>query len=114
MSGRAAGFCAGFAVPGHMNPLGGRGMGGWRRGGGGGRGGRGWRNRFCATGVPGWQRAGMGVHPPGAASFAGEQQFDTLKSQAEHLENALADIRKRIEEVQETAADAKGADPHGA
>jgi len=99
-------------------------MGGWRRGGGS-RGGRGWRNRFYATGLPGWQRAGMGVCPPGAAPFvdssvaiaspaAGEQQLDTLKSQAEHFENVLADIRRRIEEVQKTAVDAKGAAPRGA
>ncbi len=125
MSGRAAGFCAGYGVPGYMNPFGGRGIGGWGRGGGGGRGGRGWRHRFYATGQPGWQRAGMGVRPTGAAPFvdspvavaspvACEQQLEMLKSQAEQFENALADIRRRIEEVQKTAVDAMGAAPHGA
>jgi len=62
MTGRAAGFCAGYPVPGYMNPIPGGGYGGWGRGlwGGGGRG-RGWRNWYRATGLPGWARAGMGL-----------------------------------------------------
>ena len=52
MTGRAAGYCAGYPVPGFMNAVGGRGFGGW-----GGRGGRGRRNWFYATGLTGWQRA---------------------------------------------------------
>jgi len=32
MTGRAAGYCAGYPVPGYMNPVGGRGYGGWGRG----------------------------------------------------------------------------------
>lgn len=62
MTGRAAGYCAGYPVPGYMNPVGGRG-GAWGGGGAwgwGGRGGRGRRNWFHATGMPGWQRAAMG------------------------------------------------------
>ncbi len=115
MSGRAAGFCAGYGVPGYMNPVGGRGVGRWGRGGGGGRGGRGWRHRFYATGLPGWQRMGMGVAPVGVAPVpaapaaavavpvASQQQLDVLKSQAEYFEGALADIRKRIEELENQA-----------
>jgi len=49
MSGRAAGFCAGYGAPGYANPVGGGGFGG--RGGG-----RGRRNRYYATGQPGWSR----------------------------------------------------------
>ncbi len=110
MTGRAAGYCAGYAAPGYVNQVGGRGFGG---GGRGGRGGRGRRNQFYATGLTGWQRAGMGfpafggaVPPvaPYAAPFppaaSGEQQLDALKGQAEYLEDALAGIRKRIEELQ--------------
>lgn len=67
MTGRAAGYCAGYGVPGFMNPIPGGGYGGWGRGYGaggpgfwGGRGrGRGWRNSYRATGLPGWPRAGM-------------------------------------------------------
>jgi hypothetical protein len=62
MTGRAAGYCAGYPVPGFMNPVPGRGFGGWGRGGGG----WGRRNRFYATGLTGWQRAAYG-HP----AFAG-------------------------------------------
>ena len=54
MTGRAAGYCAGYSVPGYQNPIPGRGFAG--RGGGGG--GRGWRNRYFATGVPGWAAFG--------------------------------------------------------
>ena len=110
MTGRAAGYCAGYAVPGYANPVGGRGFWGFGRGGGGGRG---WRNQFYATGLPGWQRAAMGypafggAMPPAApypAPFAtamsGEQQLDGLKGQAEYLEDALDGIRKRIEELE--------------
>ena len=63
MSGRAAGYCAGFGMPGSANPASGRGFGmGFGRGQGfvgkGGGGGRGWRHMFYATGLPGWMRFG--------------------------------------------------------
>ena len=108
MTGRAAGYCAGYAVPGYANPVGGQAP--WRRGRGGG--GRGWRNRFYATGLTGWQRAAMGypafggavpapVPYPGplAPALSREQELDALKGQAEYFQDALEDIRKRIEEL---------------
>ncbi len=60
MTGRAAGYCAGYGMPGYMNPVpgGGWGMGrGWGRGFGWGRGrGRGWgRGRGFGRGR-GWGR----------------------------------------------------------
>ena len=110
MTGRAAGYCAGYPVPGYMNPVGGRGFWGWGRGRGGGRG---WRNWFYATGLTGWQRAAMGypafggvVPPvvPYAAPFtpamSTEQQLDALKGQAEYFEDALEGIRKKITELE--------------
>ncbi len=124
MTGRAAGFCAGYGVPGYANPVGGRGFGGFfgrGRGGGRGGGGRGWRNRFYATGLTGWQRAAMGPVPyataapfpaggsyPAAAPAAmnAEQELQALKGQAEYFEDALDGIRKRIEELE--AADKNG------
>lgn len=67
MTGRAAGYCAGYGMPGYLNPIFGRGYGGWGRGyGGWGRGYGGWgggwghRNWYYATGLPGWARAGWG------------------------------------------------------
>ena len=109
MTGRAAGYCAGYLAPGFMSPVGGRGYGGWGRGGGG----RGRRNWFHATGLTGWQRAAMGSPGfggavPGAGAYAAplapamgrQQQLDALKGQAEYLEDALDGIRKRIEELE--------------
>ncbi len=117
MTGRAAGYCAGYSVPGYMNPMGGRGFGAFGRG----RGGGGWgrRNWFYASGLPGWQRAGLGMGaygygatpvpsaaygvPAAAPTVTREQELDTLKGQAEYFEDALESIKKRIEELQATA-----------
>ncbi len=103
MTGRAAGYCAGYAGPGYMNPTGGRGF--WGRGMG--RGGWGRRNWFRATGMPGWQRAAYGMPAFGAgAAYAqpyaptAEQQLDVLKSEAGYLEDALEDVKKRIDELE--------------
>ncbi|MGC9455068.1 MAG: DUF5320 domain-containing protein [Phycisphaerae bacterium] len=107
MSGRAAGFCAGYGVPGYANPVGGRGWGrGFGRGGGFGR-----RNWYYATGLTGWQRAAMGTpawgappaaaYPPAAYPAAGpEDEAEALKAQAQNLQEALEDIRKRLNELQ--------------
>ena len=112
MTGRAAGYCAGYAAPGFANAAGGRGFWGMGRGGGFG-GGRGRRNRFYATGMTGWQRAAVGypayggampVAAPYAAPYApamsAEQQLDALKGQAEYFADALEGIRKQIEELE--------------
>ena len=117
MTGRAAGYCAGYPTPGYMNPVGGGGGGGFGRGRGGG-GGWGRRNQFYATGLTGWQRAGMGVpaygmppaYPtPNVAPFGPaatvEQELDALKGQAEYFGDALKEIGKRIEELQASASE---------
>ncbi len=110
MTGRAAGYCAGYGVPGYMNPIPGRlglGFGRGFRGGG-----RGRRNWYYATGLPGWVRAGYGMpawgaYPPaGAPAFGAwpqmtkEQQIEALKGQAEYFEDVLDGIRKRLEELE--------------
>ena len=111
MTGRGAGYCAGFPVPGYANTTPVRGLFGRGRGGGG----RGRRNRYGATGLTGWQPAGMDMAPYGAmpappaqaAPYPGafapavtkEQELDALKSQAEYFEGTLEEIRKRIEEL---------------
>ena len=106
MTGRAAGYCTGSAVPGYMNAPVGRGF----LGGGGGRGGRGRRNRFYATGLTGWQRAAAGqpafaggqptavpqAGPDTAADVSKEQELDLLKRRAEGVANTLDEINKRI------------------
>jgi hypothetical protein len=89
-------------VPGFVNRAGGFGFFGGGRGGGG----RGWRNRFYATGLTGWQRAGF--WPWGAQGAPGlpygapsrEAELGALKDQAGYFESALAAIRKRIEALE--------------
>jgi len=100
MTGRAAGYCAGYAAPGFASAWGGRGgFGGFGRGGG-----RGWRNRFYATGMTGWQRAGWGAYPlPSAAPVVSpETELEALKSQARSFQGALDGIQKRIEELEKS------------
>jgi len=93
MTGRGAGFCAGFALPGNVNATVGRGMG---------RGGRGWRNQFYATGLCGWQRAAAAASVTAPAAMASsDQELAALKGQAENLQAALDQIRRRIDEVVE-------------
>ncbi len=107
MTGRAAGFCAGFGMPGYSNPALGRGfaMGSGRERGGrqrqfcrGGRGGRGWRDMFYATGRPGWLRFG-GDAAPGPA-FDPELEKLALKNQAEILQRELDFVKKRLGDIE--------------
>ena len=100
MTGRAAGFCAGFSAPGYMNPIGERGFRGQGRGFGGRGRARGWRNRFCATGLPGWARAVYGFSGPVAPTPIAEQEVEGLKQQAEFLQNSLSQISERIEQLE--------------
>jgi hypothetical protein len=94
MTGRAAGYCAAFDVPGYMNAMPGRRFaagfgGGW---------GRGWRHWYYATGLPGWAR--FGYSPAwGVAPATREQEADALRAQAKTLQEQLEAINKRIEEL---------------
>ena len=112
MTGRAAGYCAGYGVPGYMNPGPGRGGGYW----GGRGGGRGRRNWYRATGMPGYARAARGMPawggptaPPYAGGYAPygapspEEELQTLKQQAEYMEQDLSEIRERIQELENEA-----------
>ncbi len=107
MTGRGAGYCAGYNVPGYTNPVSGRGFWGAGRGGGFGGGGRGHRNMYYATGLPGWTRYGEPpyVAPYGAQPFASqttpEQELGYLKDQAKYFQDSLENINKRISEMEE-------------
>jgi hypothetical protein len=103
MTGRAAGYCAGYPVPGFSRAV---------YGGGHGRGGRGWRNQYFATGLTGWQRGGYAYtggaapgylpnYPAHAAGYSRENELNVLKGQAEYLEDSLAGINQRIKELEE-------------
>ncbi len=97
MTGRAAGYCAGFGVPGYMNPVPGR---GWGRGFWGRGPGRGWRHWFRATGLPGWLRWGWWCTPPSAQAVPPETEKQWLKNQAEFPQARLDAIRKRLSELE--------------
>jgi hypothetical protein len=86
MSGRAAGYCAGYPVPGYMNSARG---GFWGRGRG-----RGWGRGF------GWAR-GFGFWPASIPAQTPEQELDGLKQQAELLQSSLNEINSRIEQLQQ-------------
>ncbi len=96
MTGRAAGFCVGYQMPGYMNPVGGRGY--WGRG----------RGRGFGWGRAGygWPAYGGAVGPyayggaPYAPGLTAQQELDGLKGQAEYLEDNLDGIKKRIEEIE--------------
>ncbi len=127
MTGRAAGYCAGYPTPGFMSPIPGRGFG-WGRGRGWGRGfGRGRGFGWGAAAPYGWGATsyGYGVPPVAGAPYGGgvppvagvpygggspygygvpgvtrEQELDGLKGQAEYLEDALDGVRKAMQELQ--------------
>jgi hypothetical protein len=105
MTGRAAGYCAGFAMPGYGNPAPGRGFGmGFGRGRGfGGRGfgggGRGWRHWYYATGLPGGLRSGWWGAPPSYAAPTPTAERDYLEGVAESLQGQLNDIKKRLDQL---------------
>jgi hypothetical protein len=89
MTGRAAGYCAGYSVPGYMNPV-------FGRGGGFGRGfGRG----------SGWKRA---IYPYQAhyrynaphPVYTVEEEANMLADEAKALENELEVVKKRIKELE--------------
>ena len=106
MTGRAAGFCAGFETPGFANPIAGRGMGmgrgrssGFGGGFGGGRGGgRGWCNMFYATGLPGWMRVAAPQVPNAPAMPETEKQ--SLQGYAASLQQQLDAIKQRIAAIE--------------
>ncbi len=119
-TGRAAGFCAGYAQPGYTNPVVGRG-GGFGFG-------RGFARVFCrglGLGFRGGRRGGWGVGtgqaPYGApaipyaagipaaygAGLTPAQEVDALKGQAEYFTNALEGIKQRIAELAVVSEDDK-------
>lgn len=109
MTGRAAGYCAGYPVPGFMNPWGGRGMGmAWGRGGGFGMGmawRRGWGGRFFGRRFAAYQPApwaGWGYPGPFGAAPTREQELEMLREQADWLKEQMEGVSERIKELEES------------
>lgn len=107
MTGRAAGYCAGYPVAGFMSSNTGRSFGrGLGRGLRGGRGWGGYRGMpYGAYAYP-YDAAYRVPSAPNALPYgfspgpSPEQEADLLKGQAEYLEDALQGIKKRITELE--------------
>ncbi len=112
MTGRGAGYCAGFSAPGYANPMPGRGFGmgagrGFGRGAGMGFGrgaGRGFRRggyRNMCYGGPGLTPFGdYPAHPGAYPQPDPEWEKNALKNQAEALSSELDFIKARLEELE--------------
>ncbi|MEW5692916.1 MAG: DUF5320 domain-containing protein [Candidatus Hydrogenedentota bacterium] len=112
MTGRAAGYCAGYPVPGYMNPVPAR---GWGFGFGFGRrfrGGFGWGRRWGGWFGPGRgframygygraqaRRFGLYPYGPNLDPYA---QVDELKEYASMLEQELIDVKQELNELNKT------------
>jgi hypothetical protein len=91
MTGRAAGFCAGWGIPGFANNVPGRGLGmGYGRG-----------RRFLGGGF-GRGGYGRGIYP---YPFDSESERRVLKNQADALQSELEFIKKRLSEIESAASD---------
>jgi hypothetical protein len=115
MTGRGAGYCAGFGAQGRENTARGRGLGigflgghGYRnRGFGGGR--RGWWNRLFALDPPGWMHFG-GCAAPNRYQTTDqkpdpEMETQVLQNQAKILRERLDSIEKRLAEIKTGTAE---------
>ncbi len=119
MTGRGMGYCAGYPVPGFMNPVPGFGFWryrqiGFRRPPGMGGRGRGYMNMFYATGLPGWARLGWTyprvIQPVQRFPIQPiiskeqeiqllEQEINALEEEKKSLEQELESIRQRLNEL---------------
>jgi len=105
MTGRAAGYCAGYSVPGYANPVGGYGRG---RGRGFGRGwGRGFGRGWYMYPPPGIvQPAYPQVYTPTTQKQSPEQEVTALEdyqkelvAEKADLEREMGDVKARIEDL---------------
>ncbi len=98
MTGRAAGYCAGNAVPGYANT-------GWGRGGAGlGRA----FGRGLGLGFRGGRGRGAVAYAPPYAMPASEQEHAAVQDQVACLLDALEGIRKRIDDLESAKPAAQG------
>ncbi len=101
MTGRGAGYCAGYNMPGYLNNAGGRnfGMGFGRGAGFGGRGGRGggfgFRNRFIASGLASFGGIFAVSNPDQDPGL----EKKILDNRAEALQMELDAVKKRLDQL---------------
>ncbi len=98
MTGRAAGYCAGYGAPGYLNPVYGRGFG-WGVGRGWGRGfgrGFGWRAAYPYANYPYYSNP-YAAYP---ANVTSKQEVDALREQSRIIQNELNAINQRIKDIE--------------
>ncbi|MDP8252861.1 MAG: DUF5320 domain-containing protein [Candidatus Kaelpia aquatica] len=96
MTGRGAGYCAGYSTPGYMNPTAG---GGFGRGVGGGRGfGHGMGRGFRAPAYP---------YFPAASSLSLQQEASMLKEQLKAMQDEVNMVNNRIKELESSSGSKK-------
>jgi hypothetical protein len=118
MTGRAAGYCAGYPVPGYMNPIPGYGRG-WGRGYGRGRG-RGYGRGWCwylpkypyAIPPPGQippQQYPYSpyAYPPAAPPQSPEQEVEVLENYRKELEAERTDLEQEMNAIETRIKEAK-------
>jgi len=107
MTGRAAGYCAGYSVPGYMNPVPGRGFFGRGRGGGFGRGGgRGWGRGYFSSGFPGSGYYGAPAYPY-QQEVSPEEEVSFLKEDAKVLKQQLKELQGYIDSLEKEKSKGK-------
>jgi hypothetical protein len=112
MTGRAAGYCAGYSVPGYMNPIPGRGFFGRGRG-------RGWFGRgmgrgfgrgrgmgYFAGGFPGWGYYGAPAYPY-PSELSPEEEVSLLKEDAKVLKQQLKELQGYIDTLEKAKSQEK-------
>lgn len=95
MTGRGAGFCAGYDRPGFMHPGPGRFFVGGRGGGMGGGRGRGWRRGFG----PAYPAGPLPMSEPDA-----DEERQALRHQADALKAQLGRIEQRLSELEDASS----------
>ena len=108
-TGRGAGYCSGYDMPGYAHPFPRGGYGrGWGRGRAPGMGRRWrrfhWRHMHPAMAMHGWHGYGPGRYAPaegyGPYEPTPEQVLDEMKNHAEWLKEEMEAVSKRIEELE--------------
>ena len=95
MTGRAAGFCAGYQIPGYANP---RGFGYGRKIGYGRGLGRGFGRGYWGRGRGFWLR-GYSPGPYYSPALTREEEKTYLENTVKDLEEEISAIRERIDEI---------------
>ncbi|MBN1523185.1 MAG: DUF5320 domain-containing protein [Spirochaetales bacterium] len=97
MTGRSAGYCAGYSAPGFMN------NGGGRRGGAFGGRGRGFRNRYYAHGMYGLGTRGSRKYDDGfyARRISAEEELELSRNQVVAMEEELSALKTYISSIEQ-------------